>query len=70
LRYVLGILCCICEWIAQAQRERQLLRDFDFQVLNPENPLVTSHRSMFVIRDIWMRVTERAAVIFRRKDIG
>lgn len=37
----------------------QLLRDFDFQILNTEKPYIMSQRAMFVIRDMWMRVTER-----------
>lgn len=37
----------------------QLLRDFDFQIINPKKPWVESQSHLFMINDMWMRVTER-----------
>lgn len=38
----------------------QLLRDFDFQLIYPKTPWTERQYSVFLIRNMWTRVTERA----------
>ncbi|CAJ2504145.1 Uu.00g115390.m01.CDS01 [Anthostomella pinea] len=57
-----GRWVCIGKVIAHLELNKiyvELLRDFDFQVMDLEKPYTISHRSMFFIRDVWLRVTER-----------
>jgi len=37
----------------------QLLRDFEFQIINPAEPLKENLYMLFLVWDMWMRVTER-----------
>ncbi|KAM7197460.1 cytochrome p450 [Naviculisporaceae sp. PSN 640] len=46
-------------WLEMNKLFIELLRDFDFQVLDPEMPLTRSHHALFVIRNMRMRVTKR-----------
>ncbi|KAI1380844.1 cytochrome P450 [Hypoxylon crocopeplum] len=38
----------------------ELLRHFDFHLIDPKNPMRTSNRNMFFQSDMWVKVTERA----------
>ncbi|KAK4212592.1 cytochrome p450 [Rhypophila decipiens] len=49
-----SMICISC-----AKAVVKLLRDFDFQVLDPEMPLTRSHHALFVVRNMRMRVTKR-----------
>ncbi|KAM7212967.1 cytochrome p450 [Rhypophila decipiens] len=46
-------------WLEMNKLFIELLRDFDFQVLDPEMPLTRSHHALFVVRNMRMRVTKR-----------
>ncbi|KAM7184291.1 cytochrome p450 [Rhypophila sp. PSN 637] len=46
-------------WLEMNKLFIELLRDFDFQVLDPEMPLTRSHHALFVLRNMRMRVTKR-----------
>ncbi|KAI0179092.1 cytochrome P450 [Hypoxylon sp. FL1284] len=37
----------------------ELLRHFDFQLIDPKNPMDTMNRNMFFQKDMWVKVTER-----------
>jgi len=37
----------------------KLFRDFDFQIVNPAEPWAMEQHSIFVIKKMMMRVTER-----------
>lgn len=37
----------------------KLLRDFDFQLLNPQSPWTRRVHIVYHISDMWVRVTER-----------
>ena len=45
---------------ANRSATKQLLRDFNFQVINPKEPWVALHYHLFQITDMWMRVTPRS----------
>ncbi|KAI4863833.1 cytochrome P450 [Hypoxylon rubiginosum] len=38
----------------------ELLRHFDFQLIDPKNPMETMNRNMYFQRNMWVKVTERA----------
>ncbi|KAI5858204.1 cytochrome P450 [Durotheca rogersii] len=38
----------------------ELLRYFDFQLVNPRNPVHTENRNMFFEKDMWVKITDRA----------
>ncbi|KAI1107092.1 cytochrome P450 [Jackrogersella minutella] len=38
----------------------ELLRNFDFQLVDPRNPMQVSNRNMFFQKDMWVKITERA----------
>ncbi|KAI1211765.1 cytochrome P450 [Annulohypoxylon truncatum] len=38
----------------------ELLRNFDFQLVDPHNPMETSNRNMFFQKHMWVKITERA----------
>ncbi|KAI1778288.1 cytochrome P450 [Hypoxylon cercidicola] len=38
----------------------ELLRHFDFQLIDPKNPIDTMNRNMYFQRNMWVKVTERA----------
>ncbi|KAI1454498.1 cytochrome P450 [Annulohypoxylon moriforme] len=38
----------------------ELLRNFDFQLVDPKNPMKTVNINMFFQKDMWVKVTERA----------
>lgn len=38
----------------------QLFRRYDFEVLNPVAPLVALPHSVFIVKDMYVRITERA----------
>ncbi|KAK3314880.1 cytochrome P450 [Apodospora peruviana] len=46
-------------WLEMNKLFVELLRHFDFQVLDPEMPLTRSHHALFVVRNMRMRVTKR-----------
>ncbi|KAL7622954.1 hypothetical protein AAE478_006633 [Parahypoxylon ruwenzoriense] len=37
----------------------ELLRNFDFQLIDPKNPIHTRNQNMFLQKDMWVKVTER-----------
>lgn len=37
----------------------QLLRHFDFNLIDPRKPITSSNFGIFVEKDMWVRVTER-----------
>jgi len=39
-----------------------LLRNFDFQLVDPMNPWVSRNTNMFFQSDMWVKVTERQGV--------
>jgi hypothetical protein len=40
----------------------QLLRYFDFQLVNPADPIREVNHSLFYIKEMWVRITERELV--------
>lgn len=37
----------------------QLFRRYDFEVINPITPLVALPHSVFIVKDMYVRITER-----------
>ncbi|KAK3389819.1 cytochrome P450 [Podospora didyma] len=46
-------------WLEMNKVFVELLREFDFQIMDPEAPCTRSHHALFVIRNMKMRVTKR-----------
>ncbi|KAK5661090.1 hypothetical protein OQA88_10980 [Cercophora sp. LCS_1] len=46
-------------WMEMNKLFIELLRDYDFQMIDPETPYTRSHRALFVIRNMKMRVARR-----------
>lgn len=40
----------------------QMLRNFDFQIINPERPWHSVNHQLFMQSDFWVKVTETEAV--------
>lgn len=41
----------------------QLLRNFEFTIVNPQHPWNSFNAGVFIVNDMWMRVTRREAKI-------
>jgi len=53
-------VAAVPSWRIRTNSEHQLLRRFDFQVLDPEAPFTRSQYSLFRIRNLHMKITRRA----------
>jgi hypothetical protein len=46
--------------IGEADRLEQLLRNFDWELADPTNPMKSACYGIFVMRDMWVIVTDRS----------